>query len=50
VLRGHLERLPEEDHETFAAAVAEKIAAEEYPPVLDYVRLNMLATRSASES
>jgi trans-aconitate 2-methyltransferase len=46
VLSQHLQRLPEEDHEPFAAAVAAKISAVEDPPVLDYVRLNILATRS----
>jgi trans-aconitate 2-methyltransferase len=45
VLGLHLQRLPE-DHEPFAAAVASKISAMEDPPVLDYVRLNILATRS----
>ena len=47
VLGQHLQRLPEEDREPFAAAVATKISAVEDPPVLDYVRLNILATRSA---
>jgi hypothetical protein len=28
--------------------VAEKVAAVEYPPVMDYVRLNILATRGRS--
>ena len=46
VLGQHLQRLPEEDREPFAAAVATKISAVEDPPVLDYVRLNILATRS----
>ena len=44
VLRGELERLPEEDREPFAFAVAERVAAVGHPPVLDYVRLNILAT------
>lgn len=48
VLRQHLERLPETDRESFATAVAEKVAAVEYPPVMDYVRLNILATRGRS--
>jgi trans-aconitate 2-methyltransferase len=46
VLGQHLQRLPEEDREPFAAAVATKISAVEDPPVLDYIRLNILATRS----
>jgi trans-aconitate 2-methyltransferase len=51
VLGQHLQGLPEEDHEPFSAAVAARIAAMEDPPVLDYVRLNILATRSrAAES
>jgi trans-aconitate 2-methyltransferase len=50
VLRQHLSLLPEEDHEFFAAAVATKIASVEHPPVLDYVRLNILATRSGPEA
>jgi trans-aconitate 2-methyltransferase len=48
VLRQHLEELPALDHEPFAVAVAEKVAAVEYPPVMDYVRLNILATRGQS--
>ncbi|MGH3148979.1 MAG: class I SAM-dependent methyltransferase [Rubrobacter sp.] len=47
VLGGHLERLPEGEREPFAAAVAERIAAFEEPPVLDYVRLNMNARTAA---
>jgi trans-aconitate 2-methyltransferase len=47
VLGGHLERLPEEERAPFAAAVAEKIAAVDGSPALDYVRLNMTARRSA---
>ena len=45
VLGQHLMLLPEVDHEPFATAVAEKVAAVEYPPIMDYVRLNNLATR-----
>lgn len=45
VLGRHLERLPEADHQPFANAVAAKVAAVEDPPVMDYVRLNMMATR-----
>jgi trans-aconitate 2-methyltransferase len=47
VLGGHLEELPEEERGSFAAAVAEKVAAVEGRPALDYVRLNMRARRSA---
>jgi trans-aconitate 2-methyltransferase len=47
VLGGHMERLPEEEREPFATAVANGIAAVENPPVLDYVRLNMTARRAA---
>jgi trans-aconitate 2-methyltransferase len=43
VLGGHLEKLPEEERGPFAAAVAEKVAAVEGRPALDYVRLNMRA-------
>ena len=52
VLGGHLPRLPEEDREPFAEAVAEKVAAKtveetgEDAPTLDYVRLNVVATRA----
>ncbi|QIN81298.1 methyltransferase domain-containing protein [Rubrobacter tropicus] len=46
VLGGHLERLPEEEREPFAAAVAGEIVAEDGETLLDYVRLNMMATRS----
>ena len=46
VLGGHLERLPEGEKEAFAAAVAGEIVLEEGEPLLDYVRLNMTATRS----
>ena len=45
VLGGHLERLPGEEREPFAAAVAGEIVAEDGEPLLDYVRLNMKATR-----
>jgi trans-aconitate 2-methyltransferase len=47
VLGGHLEKLPEEERGPFAAAVAEKVAAVEDTPALDYVRLNIMARRSA---
>jgi hypothetical protein len=39
--------LPEEDRKPFAAEVAEKIAAFDGTPALDYVRLNIVARRSA---
>ncbi len=45
VLGRHLSVLPESEGETFAAAVAGKLAAEG-SLVVDYVRLNILATRS----
>ena len=47
VLGGHLERLPEELRGPFAAGVAEKMDAVDGAPVLDYVRLNIGARRSA---
>jgi trans-aconitate 2-methyltransferase len=47
VLGGHLERLPEEERGPFAAGVAEKIVAAEDAPALRYVRLNMMARKSA---
>jgi trans-aconitate 2-methyltransferase len=47
VLGGHLERLPEQERGRFAAAVAEKVAAVDGRPALDYVRLNIMASRSA---
>ena len=47
VLGGHLERLPEEERGPFAAAVAEKITAVDGRPALDYVRLNIMASKSA---
>jgi trans-aconitate 2-methyltransferase len=51
VLGRHLQQLPEEEHEPFAAAVARRVA--DYydvgePPVMDYVRLNILARKSAA--
>jgi trans-aconitate 2-methyltransferase len=46
VLGGHLERLPEGERETFVAEVAEKVAAVDGTPALDYVRLNIVARRS----
>jgi hypothetical protein len=46
VLGGHLQRLPEGEREAFAGAVAGEISAEDGYPLLDYVRLNMTATRS----
>jgi hypothetical protein len=47
VLGGHLERLPEEDRTSFVAEVAEKVAAVDGTPALDYVRLNIAARRAA---
>ena len=47
VLGGHLERLPEEERDPFVAEVAEKVAAVDGRPALDYVRLNITARRSA---
>jgi trans-aconitate 2-methyltransferase len=45
VLKHHLTFLPEAERDPFAAAVADGLA-EEGSLVVDYVRLNMLATRS----
>jgi trans-aconitate 2-methyltransferase len=45
VLRSHLAILPETERDPFAAAVAGRLA-ERGTLVVDYVRLNMLATRS----
>jgi trans-aconitate 2-methyltransferase len=47
VLGGHLVRLPEEERGPFAAGVAKKVAAVDGVPALDYVRLNILARKSA---
>ena len=47
VLGGHMKRLPEREQEPFVLAVAEKVAVYEEPPVMDYVRLNILARRAA---
>jgi trans-aconitate 2-methyltransferase len=47
VLGGHLEKLPEEERGPFAAGVAGKVAAVDGRPALDYVRLNIMARRSA---
>jgi len=47
VLGGHLKELPEEEQFLFAARVAEKVAGVDGRPALDYVRLNMMARRSA---
>ena len=47
VLGGHLERLPEEEGTSFVAEVAEKVAAVDGTPALDYVRLNIVARRAA---
>lgn len=45
VLGRHLERLPKSDHQLFTDAVAGKAAATEDALSIDYVRLNILATR-----
>lgn len=50
VLGGHLQKLPEREGEAFAGAVAGEISAEDGDPLLDYVRLNMTATRSGGEA
>jgi trans-aconitate 2-methyltransferase len=47
VLGGHLDKLPQEERGPFAVAVAEKVVAVDGRPALDYVRLNMMARRSA---
>jgi len=47
VLGGHMERLPEGERGPFAAEVAAKVAAVDGSPALDYVRLNIMARRSA---
>jgi trans-aconitate 2-methyltransferase len=47
VLGGHLERLPEEERKPFVAEVAEKVAAADGTPALDYVRLNIMAKKAA---
>jgi trans-aconitate 2-methyltransferase len=46
VLRQHLTFLPEPERDPFAAAVGARLAAEGDGLVVDYVRLNMLATRA----
>jgi trans-aconitate 2-methyltransferase len=50
VLGAHMERLPEGERGPFAAAVAAKVAAVDGNPALDYVRLNIMARRSALSS
>ena len=47
VLGGHMEKLPEQERGPFAAEVATKVAAVDGSPSLDYVRLNIMARRSA---
>ncbi len=42
VLGAHLERRPAADHDAFVRRVADRLAA----PVIDYVRLNIVATRA----
>jgi trans-aconitate 2-methyltransferase len=44
VLGGHLERLPAIEHDAFVKAVVDAIGE----PVIDYVRLNIVARRSVS--
>lgn len=41
VLGGQLQQMPEDEHESFVAAVAERLPE----PVVDYVRLEITATR-----
>jgi trans-aconitate 2-methyltransferase len=48
VLRQHLMVLPEAERDPFAAAVAGRLAEERDLLVVDYIRLNMLATRSGA--
>ena len=48
VLRPHLPVLPEAQRDPFAAAVAARLAEREASLVVDYVRLNILATRTRS--
>jgi trans-aconitate 2-methyltransferase len=50
VLGGYMERLPEEERGPFAAEVATKVVAMDGTPALDYVRLNIMACRSALSS
>jgi trans-aconitate 2-methyltransferase len=47
VLRQHLTALPQQEEEPFAVAVAARLA-QEGSLMVDYVRLNMLATRSVA--
>jgi trans-aconitate 2-methyltransferase len=49
VLGQHLSFLPKAEHEPFAAAVATELTSIG-PPVIDYVRLNILAVRSGAEA
>ena len=42
MLGAHLERLPPEDHDAFVRAVATGVGE----PLIDYVRLNIVARRS----
>lgn len=48
VLRKHLTVLPEAERDPFASAVVARLAAEGGGLIVDYVRLNMLATRAVS--
>jgi trans-aconitate 2-methyltransferase len=47
ILGPHLERMPPERHDAFLAAVAARLGPS---PVVDYVRLNILATRNGGAS
>ena len=47
VLGGHVARLPEELRGSFTMGVTEKMVAVDGKPVLDYVRLNIQARKSA---
>jgi hypothetical protein len=49
ILRQHVEVLAENERHGFVRTVAERLAEKE-EPVVDYVRLNMLAWRSSNES
>ena len=49
ILRQHVSVLPEGERDGFVQAVAQRMADKE-TPVVDYVRLNMLARRSSGNS
>jgi trans-aconitate 2-methyltransferase len=50
VLAQHLSLLPEAEKEPFVNAVTARLAATGSPLVVDYVRLNILATRSGTDA